>query len=147
MALCTASVVTPAPPTAGRKVKIWASVDSARLGPLATRAQVRTSSTGETGLMRKSAARGGQERARDVLVEGLRDHDYRRGGADAAHQSVQRLHLGQLGGIEVDDGNGRPRHVQLGFKPGQRAGNNPQDDLIAGAEGFARLRPRSSCPQ
>ena len=57
MALCTASVVTPAPPTAGRKVKIWASVDSARLGPLATRAQVRTSSTGETGLMRKSAAR------------------------------------------------------------------------------------------
>jgi hypothetical protein len=49
-----------------------------------------------------------------------------------------------LAGIEVDDGNGRPP-CQLGFKPGQRAGNN-QDDLIAGAEGFARLR-LGSCPQ
>ncbi len=56
------------------------------------------------------------------------------------HQSVERLHLGLLVGIEVDDGNGRSRHVQLGFKLGQRTGNNPQDDLIAGAEGFARLR-------
>ena len=57
MAVCTASVVTPAPPTAGRKVKICASVVSALAGALATRAQVRTSSTGGTGLTRKSATR------------------------------------------------------------------------------------------
>ena len=57
MAVCTASVVTPAPPTAGRKVKICASVASGLVGGLATRAQVRTSSTGGTGLTRKSATR------------------------------------------------------------------------------------------
>src|SRR6202051_4234666 len=61
MAVCTASVVTPAPPTAGRKVKICASVVSAAAGvlfeSLATRAQARTSSTGDTGLTRKSATR------------------------------------------------------------------------------------------
>ena len=57
IAVCTASVVTPAPPTAGRKVKICASVVSALGGGLATRAQVRTRSTGDTGLTRKSATR------------------------------------------------------------------------------------------
>src|SRR5580704_17023326 len=57
MAVCTASVVTPAPPTAGRKVKICASVVSLVAGVLATRAQARTSSTGDTGLTRKSATR------------------------------------------------------------------------------------------
>src|ERR1700734_208678 len=57
MAVCTASVVTPAPPTAGRKVKICASVVSLVAGDLATRAQARTSSTGDTGLTRKSASR------------------------------------------------------------------------------------------
>ena len=57
MAVCTASVVTPAPPTAGRKVKICASVVSALGGGLATRAQVCTRSIGDTGLVRKSATR------------------------------------------------------------------------------------------
>ena len=57
MAVCTASVVTPAPPTAGRKVKICASVVASAAGVLATRAQARTSSTGDTGLTRKSATR------------------------------------------------------------------------------------------
>ena len=57
MAVCTASVVAPAPPTAGRKVKICASIFSAWAATLATRAQVRTSSAGGTGLTRKSATR------------------------------------------------------------------------------------------
>ena len=57
IALCTARVVTPAPPTAGRNVKICASVVSCWLADFATRAQVRTSSTGGTGLTMKSATR------------------------------------------------------------------------------------------
>src|ERR1700724_1908027 len=57
MAVCTASGGTTAPPTAGRKVKICASVVSLAAGDLATRAQARTSSTGDTGLTRKSATR------------------------------------------------------------------------------------------
>ena len=37
----------------------------------------------------------------DVLVEGLRDRDHRRPGADARHQPGQRLHLVVAAGIEA----------------------------------------------
>ena len=47
-----------------------------------------------------------QQRAGDVLVEGLRDRDHRRPGADARHQPGQRLHLVVATGIEIDHHDG-----------------------------------------
>ena len=50
-------MVTPAPPTAGKNVKICAAAVSAAVADLASRAQARTSSIGGTGLTNTSATR------------------------------------------------------------------------------------------
>ena len=151
MAVCTASVVTPAPPTAGRKVKICASVASAigrrlgdaRAGPHQFDRRHR--------LDQKVGDAHLHQPARDGLVEALRDGDDRRPGADPQHQPLERRQFGFVGGIDVDDDDGGAVDVDLAVALGEPALDDVEADLRAGAERGAdglleRRRRRSARP-
>ena len=84
---------------------------------LATRAQVRTSSTGDTGLTRKSATRICIRRRATAAVEALRDRDDRRPVAEPHHDAFERLQLGLVAGIEVGDDDGGAFERRSGRAP------------------------------
>ena len=74
---------------------------------------MRTSSTGGTGLTRKSATRICIRRRATAAVEALRDRDDRRPIADARHEPFERLQLGIVAGIEIGDDDGGAADVDV----------------------------------
>ena len=143
-AVWIASVVTPAAAD-GRAGRCRFAPRSAPCvaGAWATRAQVRTSSTGDTGLTRKSATRiCTSVRARSASKVGVIDHDRRPAGeAPAIRRSSAASPPG--GRIEIDhhDGGGARRRSRL--DGGQRAADQPQLDLVARPEGRAHRSRRT----
>ena len=106
---------------------------------MATRAQVRTSSTGDTGFSRKSATRiCTNARARFSSNAWVIDDD-RRPGADPRHQPIEREHLLVPAGIEVDDRHCRAFQAEIACDRRERARHHTQLDLLAGAERRLRL--------
>jgi len=103
IAVCT-RVVTPAPPTAGRKVEDLASVVSEVPGALATRAQPHRS-IWRTGLTRNrppASASGAGER----FPRRLASPRYRRPSTDARHQAFERHQLRLVAAVDIGP---RPR--------------------------------------
>ena len=103
IAVCTASVVTPAPPTAGRKVKICDSL------PFASGRRFGNARTGLDQIDRRHRLDQKirhphlHETPGDIALETPRYGDDRRPTADAGHESFECLQLQFIAGIEIDD--------------------------------------------
>ena len=137
MAVGTASVVTPAPPTAGRKVTISASrgvrarrrLGDARAGAHQLDRRHRLhQKIGDTHL---------HEAARHRAVETLGDGDHRRPTADPQHETFERLQFGLVGGVDVGNDDGRAADVEIGRRVGEPALDESRP-ICALAENVAR---------
>ena len=113
MAVCTASVVTPAPPTAGRKVKICASMAS-RIGRrLCDAGAGRDQLHRRHRLDQKVGHAHLHQAAGQTALEPPRHHNNRRPLTDTLHQPFERFKLRLVVGIDIGDDDARAADIEL----------------------------------
>ena len=133
IAVWIAIVVTPAPPTAARKVWICASLVSVAAAGRATRAQVRTSSIGCTGFTRKSATRICSSRRATSASKLARHHDRRAAPVRAIRRSSACI-SSCAASVEVDDDDGRGCRIERVAGLGNGGRDHLEIDLRARVE-------------